>query len=109
MPYNEPTSYDKHFGVIISPPSVSDSDLLGNITTDSDQPNQGPNVSLLNGAWIKARSSNTGVVFFGTDSSVDSSGYELSAGNVILVQVQNMNELWFRADTVGDKFCWLKA
>jgi len=28
---------------------------------------------------------------------------------VIVVQVRNLNELWFDAATNGDKLCWLKA
>lgn len=107
MTYKEPTNYNAHFDISISP--FIDGNGNGNITVDSDQPNQGSNISLPNGLWLKARKTNTGVVYFSFDSGVDSTDFELSPGDIILVQVQNLNEIWFKADTVGDKFCWLKA
>jgi len=72
----------------------------------------GPNVPLTNGAYIKALAGNTGKVYVGlhSDGTVSSStGFELSAGNMVLIQVQNLNQLKFDAATSNDKFCWLKA
>lgn len=102
-------TYNRHTDIEIGPFLEGDSDTIGNITVDSDQPNQGSNITLLNGVFLKARSTNTGLVFFGFDSGVDSTDFELSAGDVIAVQVSNLNQLWFYADTVGDKLCWLKG
>ena len=109
MPYNEPTSYDKHFGIGISPFITVDSDAVRSITVDSDMPNQGPNVALDNGARVKARSANTGNVYFSFDSGVDSTGYELAGGDAEYIQIQNLNELWFYSDTAGNQVVVLKA
>jgi len=107
--YSDPAAYDKHYSIAISPFAGGTSDDVGNITVDSDQPNQGPNKTSTNGFYLKARSGNTGNVRFSFDSGGDSDGYELAAGESIPVQVQNLNELWFTTDTAGNKFCWLKA
>lgn len=71
---------------------------------------QGTAVVLNNGVWIKALAGNTGVVYVGNDGANDvtsANGFQLSAGDLILVQVRNLNELWFDAATNGDKLCWL--
>ena len=65
-----------------------------------------------NGVYVRALDGNTGVIYVGNDGSNDvssSNGYELSAGQQILCQVRNVNELYFDAATNGDKVCWLKA
>lgn len=110
MTYQDPASYDKHYAIGISPFLTSgDSDNIVNITVDSDMPNQGPNVTSKNGFRLKARSTITGNVYFSFDSGVDSSGYELAAGEAEFVQVQNLNELWFFSDTAGNQIVALKA
>lgn len=73
---------------------------------------QGSSVELNNGVFIKALSGNSGVTYVGNDGANDvasTNGFELAAGDVIVVQVRNLNELWFDAATNGDKLCWLKA
>lgn len=83
----------------------------GNITVDSDMPNRGPDVGSGTGFWLKARSGNTGNVFFSyvsSSSDADSSGFELAPGESIPVQVLNLNELYFTADTAGNKIAWIK-
>jgi hypothetical protein len=62
--------------------------------------------------WIKALAGNTGKVYVGNagDGTISATtGFELSAGNVIQIQVSNLKDLWFDAATNGDKFCWIKA
>lgn len=107
--YETPSQYNKHFDIAIGPILSGDSDSTGNITVDSDMPNQGSNVTFANGAWFKARAGNTGILYIGFDSGVDSTDFELSAGDVIPVQASNLNQLWFYAATAGDQICWLKA
>lgn len=73
---------------------------------------QGSSVALTNGVWIKALAGNTGVVYVGNDGAGDvtsSNGFQLDKGDIILIQVANLNELWFDSATNNDKFCWLKA
>jgi hypothetical protein len=72
---------------------------------------KGPNVVNASGFYIKALSGNTGKVYVGNvNGDIDSgNSFELAAGDLIIGQVVNLNELWFDAATSADKFCWLKA
>lgn len=91
----------------ISTYDIAGADGIGNITVDSDQPNQGPNVSSGTGFWIKARSGNMGncqAHFIDSDSN----GFEWAPGEAYPVQIFNLNELYFRADTNGNKLTWMK-
>ena len=84
---------------------------IGNITVDSDQPNQGPHVHSGTGFWLKARSGNTGNVFVNyvsASSDADSTGYELAAGETIQLQVTDLSGLYFTADTNGNQICYSK-
>lgn len=87
--------------------------ISGQITvTTAGTEVQGPNVSLSNGVWIKALAGNTSVVYVGNDGAgavTSSNGFQLDKSQTILVQVDNLNQLWFDAATNGDKFCWIKA
>jgi len=95
-------------------PTVSTSTAIsGQITvTTAGTEVQGTDVLLPNGVYIKALAGNTGVVYVGNDGAAavsSSTGFQLDASNMILVQVLNLNQLWFDAATNGDKFCWIKA
>lgn len=84
---------------------------IGNITVDSDQPNRGPDIHSGTGFWLKARSGNTGNTFASytsTSSDADSTGFEWAPGEAYPVQVLNLNELYFTADTVGNQMAWMK-
>lgn len=87
--------------------------LSGQITvTTAGTAVQGSNIPLTNGVFIKAMAGNSGAVYVGSDGEGDITalnGYELSAGESAIVQVGNLNELWFDAAESGDKFCWLKG
>lgn len=87
--------------------------ISGQITvTTAGTEVQGPDVPLTNGIFIKALAGNTGVVYVGNDGAgavSSSTGFQLDKGDLILVQVDNLNKLWFDAATNGDKFCWIKA
>lgn len=87
--------------------------ISGQITvTTAGTEVQGSNVTLTNGVFIKALAGNAGVVYVGNDGAgavTSSNGFQLSAGDMILIQVENLNELWFDSATSGDKFCWIKA
>ena len=87
--------------------------ISGQITgTFAGTEQQGANVPLTNGVYIKALAGNTGVVYVGNDGAGTvsaSSGFQLDKGDMILIQVSNLNQLWFDVVTSCDKFCWLKA
>lgn len=90
----------------ISTYSIAGVDGVGEISIDSDQPNQGPDVGSGTGFWLKARSGNTGNVFASFVSS-DSAGFEWAAGEAYPVQISNLNELYFTG-TSGNKMTWMK-
>lgn len=87
--------------------------ISGQITvTTAGTAVQGSAVDLINGVWIRALEGNTGNVYVGNDGAGDvtsSNGFELGPGDLVLVQAQNLSDLWFDAATNGDKLCWLKA
>jgi hypothetical protein len=107
----------------VGDPFVSDVGLLqplsvitaisGQVTgTFAGTEQQGSNVPLTNGVYIKALAGNTGVVYVGNDGAgavSASDGFQLDRGDMIILQVSNLNQLWFDVVTSGDKFCWLKA
>lgn len=101
-------------GAIVTAPDVDTSTAIsGQITvTTAGTEVQGGNVALDNGVYIRALTGNTGVVYVGNDGAgavTSSNGYQLDKGEMILIQVANLNALWFDAATNGDKFCWLRA
>jgi hypothetical protein len=98
---------------VASPTFGASSAMSGQITvTTAGTEVQGTDVKLPNGVFIKALAGNTGVVYVGNDGAgavSATTGFQLSAGDVILVQVSNLKDLWFDSASNGDKFCWLKA
>jgi len=59
-----------------------------------------------------AHPDNTDTVWVGGDGAGDvtsSSGYPLQpAGGALPVSTSNLNNIWFDADTNGEKICWIK-
>ena len=90
-----------------------DTAISGQITvTTAGTAVQGSDVDLSNGVIVKALGANAGKVYVGNDGAGDvtsANGYELAAGDVIILQVSNLSQLWFDAATSGDKFCWIKV
>jgi len=101
------------FDIVIGPTSGTDSAICGQITvTTAGTEVQGSGVNLANGVYIKALAGNTGKVYVGNDGAgaiSATTGFELSQGDMILIQVGNLSQLWFDAATSGDKLCWIKA
>ena len=59
---------------------------------------------------IKAHADNTDTVWFGEDGAGDvtkDNGYPLGAGESIVFQIANLNQLYFDAEVNGEKVCWL--
>jgi len=98
---------------VISPAVSVAAAISGQITvTTAGTAVQGSSVALTNGVYIEALAGNTGYVYVGNDGAGDvtsANGYELKQGNQVIIQVSNLNQLWFDAATSGDKFCWLKV
>jgi len=60
---------------------------------------------------LKAHPDNTDAVWVGNDDAGDvtnANGFPLEPGETIILQVGNVNELWFDADVNGEKIAWLK-
>ena len=64
------------------------------------------------GFFIRGLTGNTGLVYVGNDAAGDvtsSNGFELAAGDMIYIEVPNLNYLWLDAATNGDKVSWIKS
>lgn len=87
--------------------------ISGQITvTTAGTAVNGSDVDTPNGVFIRALAANAGVVYVGNDGAGDvssSNGYQLSAGDQIIVMVGNLKDLWFDSASNGDKICWLLA
>ena len=59
---------------------------------------------------LKPNHDNTDAVFVGNVSGdvTNANGYVLETGESVVVEVANLNQLWFDADVNGEKICWLK-
>ena len=60
---------------------------------------------------IKAHPDNTDSAWVGEDGAGDvaaANGFPLDAGESVVVELANLNHLWFDADVNGEKLCWLK-
>jgi hypothetical protein len=60
---------------------------------------------------IKALSSNTGIVYVGNDDGSVSAttGYPLSAGESVYIELSNLNSLRFLGSVAGQKVAWLRT
>ena len=60
---------------------------------------------------IKAHPDNTDVIWVGNDGANDvaaTNGFPLKPGETIVLNVSNLNKLYFDADVSGEKACWIK-
>lgn len=92
-------------------PNINTSSLIvGQVScTNSGVAYQLPEDTLTNGAYIKALAANTGKIYVGRSTLVVGSGFELSAGELIIMQTANLNEIYVLSTVNGEKICWLEA
>jgi hypothetical protein len=72
---------------------------------------QGPDISA-QGFFIKAMTTNTGLVYVGNDGSnavASTTGFSLAAGDTIYWEGGNLRNLWFDAAVNGEGFRWLSV
>ena len=63
--------------------------------------------ALVSGVHVKALNANVGIVYVG-DSSVDSAtGYELSAGESVFLETDNLADVYIDAATSADGVCYI--
>ena len=99
--------------IVVEPKVSTATAISGQITvTTAGTEVQGSNVPLDNGIFIKALSGNTGKMYVGNDGAgavTSSNGFELEAGQLIIIHVDNLNEIWVDSSVNGEKVCWIKA
>ena len=84
--------------------------ISGQITvTTAGTAVQGTDVAS-DGFIVKALATNTSSMYIGNDGADDvssSSGFELSPGDQVIVDIRNLNKLWVDSAVDGEKVCWL--
>ena len=87
--------------------------LSGQITvTTAGTAVVGTSTGRYRGFFIKAMAGNTGIVYVGNDGADDitaTNSYELSAGDQVYVEVEDLADLYFDSASDGDKLCWLAS
>ncbi len=59
------------------------------------------------GVLVKALSTNTGMVYHGKNGVTAGDGYELTAGETVVVEVDNVNKVYVIASAADQKVCWI--
>ena len=59
------------------------------------------------GVLVKALSINTGIVYIGKIGVTTTTGYELTAGEAVTVEVDDVNKIFGVADAAGQKVSWI--
>jgi hypothetical protein len=60
---------------------------------------------------VKALPANVGIMYIGNngDDTVSSTtGYPLSAGDEVILELDNLNQMWVDASINGEKVAWIK-
>jgi hypothetical protein len=97
-------------GIVITPNYLGSSVISGQVTvTTAGTSIQCPDIELSNGAYIKGLGDNTGKMYVWNATGDGRTGFELSAGETIPVQVANLNMIWIDASVGGEKVCWIKG
>jgi len=64
---------------------------------------------LYRGVWVKALSTNAGIVYVGVEDKAAGSGYELVAGDSIHVPIDLLEKVWAEASVADQVVCLLFA
>lgn len=59
------------------------------------------------GVLVKAFSTNSGIVYLGKSGVTVDNGYELTAGETVVVEVDNVNKVYVIASAAGQKVSWI--
>ncbi len=88
------------------------SQVSGQVTvTTAGTAVQGPNIKGFK-FLVKALPGNTGNIYVGNDGNNDvdvNTGFHLSAGDLIYIEVSNLSHLYFDASVNAQKVCWILA
>lgn len=64
---------------------------------------------LYRGVWVKALSTNAGIVYVGMNDKAAGNGYELVAGDSIHVPIDLLEKVWAEASAANQVVCLLFA
>lgn len=64
---------------------------------------------LYRGVWVKALSTNSGIVYVGMDDKAGDNGYELVAGDSVHVPIDLLEKVWAKASAADQVVCLLFA
>lgn len=56
---------------------------------------------------IKGLSSNTGIIFVGNSTVSSTNGFQLSAGDIVALDINNTNVIWIDSTVNGEGVSWL--
>jgi len=62
---------------------------------------------LFRGVWVKALSTNAGIVYVGMDDQVAANGWELEAGDKIQIPINLLEKVWAEASVADQVLCLL--
>ena len=67
-----------------------------------------PSAGAAKGVLVKAHKGNSGTVYIGNSNAVSTTtGFELAAGEAVVIEVNNANLIWVIADTADQKVSWV--
>jgi hypothetical protein len=66
-------------------------------------------IPLKNGVWVKALAANADIAYVWYATGDGRTGFELSAKEVILVPVADVQDAWIDVAAGGEGVCWMKA
>lgn len=99
------------FPVDVEVVSIPASIYSGQETVDSAGTAQaiGSSQAILSGVTVKALSGNTGVVYVGGSGVDSTNGFELSSGQQVFVEVDNVATVYVDAATNDDGVSWIAS
>ena len=92
----QPISVDATGGVTVGAITPSSTVVQANTTIAADDTaEQMAAVSVTRGVHLRARASNTNIIYIGTSSSVNAAnGFALEAGESVYLEIDNLENLW---------------
>jgi hypothetical protein len=65
------------------------------------------NLALLSGVTIKAKSTNTGVIYLGDSGVTSSNGHRLLASESVFIEIDNVNRLYIDSSVNGEGISYI--
>lgn len=81
--------------------------ILNNQITVGTSIVQGTDSGVSGEFWIKAHPNNAGVVYVGGSGVTTSTGFPLSASEVVIIKLNNLNSIYFIASEASQKVAFI--